>query len=555
MAYTIKCIVIIVLSVLLCRWYNHYKIHYTEPPEPRGFFGGHMAKITRALISVSDKNGIIELGQALQGFGVEILSTGGTAKALREAGIEVKDVSEHTGFPEMMDGRLKTLHPMIHGGLLGRRGLDEAEMASQGIKPIDMVVVNLYPFEATVAKPGVKFEEAIENIDIGGPTMLRSAAKNHKDVTVIVDPEDYALVMVEMRESHGEVSRQTNTKLARKVYEHTARYDSLIAKYLFEQEEDMEGFPGQLTQAYLLNANLRYGENPHQRAAAYDDCSGGLSLFDAKVLQGKEMSFNNYCDSHTALMLALEFKTPACAIIKHNSPCGVGLGASALDAYQKAYKADPVSAYGGVLAFNTPVDGDAAREITKIFVEVVIAPEFTNDALKAFGSKSGMRLLQMPEMLLTPLVGYDIRRIAGGILVQDQDTIEMEIKDLKAVTKRAPTADELEALEFAWKVAKHVKSNAIVYAKKDYTVGIGIGQTSGVYAARVGAINASEPLSGTVVAADGFIPFRDGVDSVHRMGVTAIVQPGGSINDREVVAAADEHDIAMLMSGTRHFKH
>ncbi len=514
-----------------------------------------MAKITRALISVSDKNGIVELGQALMGFGVEILSTGGTAKALREAGVEVKDVSEHTGFPEMMDGRVKTLHPMIHGGLLGRRGKDEAEMASQGIKPIDMVVVNLYPFEATVAKPGVKFEDAIENIDIGGPTMLRSAAKNHRDVTVIVDPEDYALVMVEMRENDGVVSRETNTKFARKVYEHTARYDSLIAKYLFEQEDTAEGFPEQLTNAYLLSNTLRYGENPHQRAAAYDERSGGLSLFDAKVIQGKEMSFNNYCDVHSALLLALEFKKPACAIIKHNSPCGVGLGATALEAYLKAHKTDPISAFGGVLAFNTPVDGAAASEIAKIFVEIVIAPEFTNDALKAFGARSGTRLLQMPEMLEKSLKGCDIRRIAGGVVVQDWDTIEMDIRTLKAVTKREPTAEEIEALEFAWKVVKHVKSNAIVYAKKDHTVGIGIGQTSGVYAARVGAINASAPLTGTVVAADGFIHFRDGVDSVYRMGVTAIVQPGGSINDREVVAAADEFDMAMLMSGTRHFKH
>ncbi len=514
-----------------------------------------MAKITRALISVSDKNGIVELGQALAGFGVEILSTGGTAKALREAGIEVKDVSEHTGFPEMMDGRVKTLHPMIHGGLLGRRGKDEAEMASQGIVPIDMVVVNLYPFEATVAKPGVQFDDAIENIDIGGPTMLRSAAKNHKDVTVIVDPEDYALVMVEMREHDGAVSRETNTTLARKVYEHTARYDSLIAKYLIEQEEGMEGFPEQLTNAYLRSSTLRYGENPHQGAAAYDERSGGLSLFDANVLQGKEMSFNNYCDSNSALLLALEFKKPACTIIKHNSPCGVGLGATAAEAYIKAYKTDPISAYGGVLAFNTPVDGAAAVEITKIFVEVVIAPEFTNDALKAFGAKSGMRLLQMPDMHEKQLKGYDIKRIAGGVVVQDWDTIDMDIRSLKAVTKREPTAEELKALEFAWKVAKHVKSNAIVYAKKDYTVGIGIGQTSGVYAARAGAINACEPLSGTVVAADGFIPFRDGIDGVHRMGVTAIVQPGGSINDREVVEAADGHNIAMLMSGTRHFRH
>ncbi len=514
-----------------------------------------MAKITRALISVSDKSGIVELGRALAGFGVEILSTGGTAKALREAGLDVKDVSEHTGFPEMMDGRLKTLHPKIHGGLLGRRGKDEAEMKAHGIVPIDMVVVNLYPFEATVAKPGVKFEEAIENIDIGGPTMLRSSAKNHKDVTVVVDPEDYPVIMVEMREQDGAVREETNRALARKVFEHTSRYDSRISRYLLERESPDVAFPQTLTTSYTRKATLRYGENPHQRAAAFDEHSGGLSLFDAAVLQGKEMSFNNYQDTHSALLLALEFDEPACAIIKHNNPCGVAIGKKAAEAFTRAYKADPVSAFGGVLAFNIQVDADAAKEIAKLFVEVVIAPDFSGEALTVFSTKPGIRLLKLPDMKEKSLTGFDIKRVAGGVLLQDWDTRSVDIRPLEAVTKREPTAEELEGMEFAWKVAKHVKSNAIVYAHKDRTAGVGIGQTCRVYAARVGAINAMEPLSGSVVASDGFIPFRDIIDNIKRMGVTAVVQPGGSVNDKEVIAAADEHDIAMLFTDTRHFRH
>ncbi len=393
-----------------------------------------MAKITRALISVSDKSGIVEFGQALAGFGIEILSTGGTAKALRDAGIAVKDVSEHTGFPEMMDGRVKTLHPMIHGGLLGRRGKDDEEMASQGIVPIDMVVVNLYPFEATIAKPDVEFADAIENIDIGGPTMLRSSAKNHKDVTVIVDPEDYSVIMVEMREHDGVVREETNRALARKVFEHTARYDSLIARYLLEQESPDLAFPQTLTRSYMRRATLRYGENPHQHAAAFDEHSGGLSLFDAEVLQGKEMSFNNYTDTHVALMLALEFKNIACAIVKQNNPCGVAMGKTAKDAFHKAYKTDTSSSFGGVLAFNAPVNEPAALEIAGIFVEVVIAPDFSDEALKVFATKPDIRILKLADMTEKKLNGFDIKRIAGGVLLQDWDTEAVDIRALKCVT-------------------------------------------------------------------------------------------------------------------------
>jgi phosphoribosylaminoimidazolecarboxamide formyltransferase/IMP cyclohydrolase len=515
-----------------------------------------MAKVARALISVSDKTGIDRLGAELASMGVEILSTGGTAKALRDAGLKVKDVSEHTGFPEMLDGRLKTLHPKIHGGLLGRRDRKEdiEDMDRHGIEPIDLVVVNLYPFEQTVSKPGVKFDEAIENIDIGGPTMLRSAAKNFKDVAVAVDPGDYDSLVEEMKRSGGEISVKTKSMLARKVFEHTSRYDTLIADYLAGQAGGEEAFPPTLTMTSRLGSALRYGENPHQRAASYIEAGEGLNLFKAEILQGKEMSFNNYYDTHSALMLALEFERPACSIIKHNNPCGAAVGAGAADAYAKAYKTDPVSAFGGVLAFNVPVDGDAAKEITGIFVEVVIAPEFTDDALKVFSAKPNIRLLRLPDMK-KPLKGCDIKKIAGGLLLQDWDAKRVDIRALKPVTKRVPSPDELDGLDFAWRVVKHVKSNAIVYATKDRTLGIGIGQTSRVYAARAGAINALESLKGSVVASDGFFPFRDGIDQVHKEGVTAVVEPGGSVKDQEVIQAADELGMAMLFTGTRHFKH
>jgi phosphoribosylaminoimidazolecarboxamide formyltransferase/IMP cyclohydrolase len=516
-----------------------------------------MAKITRALISVSDKTGVVELAKGLQAMGVEILSTGGTAKAMSDAGVKVMDVSEFTGFPEMMAGRLKTLHPMIHGGLLGRRDSesDRKDMEAHGIKPIDMVVVNLYPFEATISKEGVTFDQAIENIDIGGPTMLRSAAKNHKDVAVVVDPEDYQPILDEMKASGGEVAYKTLYRLARKVFEHTCNYDTLIAEYLRDREEEKEEFPKTLTFTAKRGNILRYGENPFQKAAFYEERSQGyLSLAAAKQHQGKEMSFNNYYDTHSALVLALEFDKPACSIIKHNNPCGVAVGSGAVDAYVKACKTDPLSAFGGVLAFNCPVDGDAAKEMSKLFIEVVIAPSFTDEALKVFSEKQNVRLLELPDMK-HPLKGYDMKRIAGGFLLQNWDTMRVDVRSLKAATKRQPTADELDGLEFGWRVCKHVKSNAIVYAYKDMTAGIGVGQTSRVFAARTGAQNAVLELKGSVVASDGFFPFRDGVDELYEQGVTAVIQPGGSVKDDEVIKACDEHDMAMLLTGARHFKH
>jgi phosphoribosylaminoimidazolecarboxamide formyltransferase/IMP cyclohydrolase len=517
----------------------------------------NMSKIKRALVSVSNKTGIVDLAKALVGMKIEILSTGGTAKIIREAGVDVKDVSEHTGSPEMMNGRVKTLHPKVHGGILGRRKLkqDVQEMQKHGIEPIDMVVVNLYPFEETISKKDVTFDDAIENIDIGGPTMLRSAAKNFQDVTVVVNPEDYNSIIGEMQNLGGEVSYKTKARLAKKVFNHTSRYDTLIADYLSGMVEgEAKAFPKSLTMTFKLKSTLRHGENPHQKAAAYLEHSDSLSVFDAKIIQGKEMSFNNYMDTHVALMLALEFQKPACAIIKQTNPCGVALGKGPAEAFVKALKTDPMSAFGGILGFNTTVDASAAKEITKTFVEVIIAPGYSEDSLKVFKTKPSMRLLELFDMR-KPLSGSDIKRLAGGLLVQDWDTKEADIRTLSSVTRRDPTEEELEGLEFAWKVSKHVKSDAIVYAIKDRTVGIGIGQTSRIYSARVGAINSIEPLRGSVAASDGFFPFRDGIDGIRKVGVTAIVQPGGSMKDDEVIQAANEHNMAMLFTGVRHFKH
>lgn len=512
--------------------------------------------IKRALISVSDKKGVVDFAKELSAMGVEILSTGGTAKVLRDAGIQTVEVSDFTGFPEMLDGRLKTLHPKIHGGLLARRGSskDMEDINKHDIKLIDMVVVNLYPFEQTISKQDVTFEEAIENIDIGGPTMLRAASKNYQDVAVVVDPEDYAKIIEEMKASGGTVSKEAKLNLARKVFEHTSRYDTLIADYLISVTIKEPSFPDCLTASMKRVSVLRYGENPQQKAAIYKERTSGLSLPDAKVLQGKEMSFNNYLDTNAALMLALEFDKKACAVIKHNNPCGVALGDSAAEAYKKAVKTDPVSAFGGVVAFNTEVDGTAAKEMVRLFLEVVIAPSFTKEALEIFSAKQNVRLLELPDMN-KKAAGWDIKRIAGGLLLQGWDYSEENVMSLKAVTKRQPTDDELNALAFSWKVCKHVKSNAIVYAFKDRTVGIGIGQTSRVYSAKIGAINACEPVKGSVVASDGFFPFRDGIDVLYEMGVTAIVQPGGSMKDSEVIQAADEYGMAMLMTGARHFRH
>ncbi len=513
-----------------------------------------MARIKRALISVSDKRGIVEFAKALSEMGIEIISTGGTRRTLVDSGIPAKEISEYTGFPEMLEGRLKTLHPKVHGGLLARRDNPEdlESLKRHGIELIDMVVVNLYPFETVTAKPDVTFEEAIENIDIGGPTMLRAAAKNFKDVVVVVDPEDYQSIIEELKTRGGEISYETKLRLAKKVFAHTARYDSIISNYLATVTGDE--FPERYNLPLRKVSSLRYGENPHQKACLYSEDLGGLSLIDAEILQGKEMSFNNYLDAHAALMLCLEFDRPACAIIKHNNPCGVAIGDNAKEAYIKACKTDPISAFGGVIAFNTPVDGEVAEEIIKLFVEVIIAPDFDRSSLEVFSKKPNIRLLRLSDMK-RPLKSWDVKRIAGGFLIQEWDTLKVDIKSLKAVTKRQPTPEEYEALDFAWKVVKHVKSNAIVYAFKDRTAGIGVGQTSRVFSARIGSILAQQPLKGSVAASDGFFPFRDGIDILHEAGVTAVVQPGGSLKDEEVIKAADEYGMAMIITGKRHFRH
>ena len=516
--------------------------------------------IKRAIISVSDKTGAVEFAKELASLGVEILSTGGTAKALRDAGVAVVEVSDYTGFPEMMDGRLKTLHPKIHGGLLSRRSnpKDMEEIGKHNIGTIDLVAVNLYPFEKTISKQDVTFEEAIENIDIGGPTMLRAASKNFADVAVVVDPSDYGVILAEIEKSGGEVSRETKLRLARKVFAHTSRYDTLIADYLTSVIEKDRQFPDYLTMSMKQVSVLRYGENPQQKAAFYKERTDGLCLPEARQRQGKEMSFNNWLDTNSALLLAMEFDKNACAIIKHNNPCGVGVGETAIDAYKKALKTDSVSAFGGVIAFNSQVDAEVAVSLVDLFLEVIIAPSFTREAIDILSAKPNVRLLELPEMILQEKARpglWDMKRVAGGLLVQDWDISSEDAMSLKAATKRQPTRDERAALAFSWKVCKHVRSNAIVYALRDRTLGIGIGQTSRVYSAKIGALNAGESLKGCVAASDGFFPFRDGIDVLAEVGVTAIIQPGGSVKDEEVTRAADEYNMAMLMTGARHFRH
>jgi phosphoribosylaminoimidazolecarboxamide formyltransferase/IMP cyclohydrolase len=521
-----------------------------------------MAKITRALISVSDKTGIVELSRELAGFGVEILSTGGTAKLLREAGLTVKDVSEFTGFPEMLDGRVKTLHPKVHGGLLGMRGNTEhvATMKAHGIEPIDMVVVNLYPFEATVAKPGCTLEDAIENIDIGGPTMLRSAAKNNTDVTVIVDHADYGTVLDEMKSSGGSVSKETNFGLAVKVYQHTAAYDGAISNWLGKKlgSENAE-FPPTLTFQFKKAQGMRYGENPHQQAAFYVERNvTEASIATARQLQGKELSYNNIGDTDAALECVKQFpEGAACVIVKHANPCGVALGSTLLEAYDRAYKTDPESAFGGIIACNRELDAETARAIVdRQFVEVIIAPRVTPAAVEIVAAKKNVRLLECGEWPAEPAQRLDMKRVNGGLLVQDTDLLLYE--RLKVVTKRAPTEKEMVDLLFTWRVAKFVKSNAIVYGKDGMTIGVGAGQMSRVNSARIAAIKAEHAglnVKGAVMASDAFFPFRDGLDNAAAVGVTAVIQPGGSMRDAEVIAAADEHGIAMIFTGMRHFRH
>jgi len=517
-----------------------------------------MAGLKRALISVSDKTGIVEMAKGLAALGAEILSTGGTAKALREAGVNVTDVAAYTGSPEILDGRVKTLHPKIHGGLLGRRSVPAhvEQMRQHGIGPIDVVVVNLYPFEATIAKQNCPFEEAIENIDIGGPSMLRSAAKNHEDVLVVVDPGDYSRVLEMLR--GGEVSVPFRRELAMKVFQHTARYDSLIAGYLEKQVAGADTkFPATLSLQFERVETLRYGENPHQQGAFYRELHATEpSVSRGRILHGKAMSYNNFFDANSALELAKEFDETAVAIIKHNNPCGVALGTTAVEAYVKARETDPVSAFGGVIAFNRPVDLAAAKEITSTFVEVVVAPGYADDALAELRRKKDLRLLDVGPLQKATPEGYDLKKLVGGLIVQDRDLGRLaDLRALKVPTVRKPTDEEYAACAFAWKVCKHVKSNAIVYATSGQTVGIGAGQMSRVDSVKLAGMKAVLPVKGCVMASDAFFPFRDGIDAAAQAGITAVIQPGGSIRDPDIVKAADEHQVAMIFTAMRHFRH
>jgi phosphoribosylaminoimidazolecarboxamide formyltransferase/IMP cyclohydrolase len=521
-----------------------------------------MAAIRRALISVSDKTGIIDFARELASFGVEILSTGGTAALLRKEGLAVKDVSEYTGFPEMLDGRVKTLHPKVHGGLLGLRAnpAHVAKMEEHGIEPIDMVVVNLYPFEATVAKPDCTLEDAIENIDIGGPTMLRSAAKNNQDVTVLVDPVDYAPVLAEMRNGGGAVSAQTNFRLAVKVYQRTAAYDAAISNWLGRRlGEEVAAFPEALTLQFKKSQEMRYGENPHQRAAFYIETGiEEASLATARQLQGKELSYNNIADTDAALECVKQFDQGlACVIVKHANPCGVALGDSLLQAYERAFATDPESAFGGIIAVNAELDETTAKAIVeRQFVEVIIAPKVSAEAAAAVAAKKNVRLLECGFWSQELAARLDFKRVNGGLLVQDCD--QLLSGELKVVTKRTPTEQEMRDLLFSWRVAKFVKSNAIVYGKDGMTIGVGAGQMSRVNSARIAVIKAEHAgleVKGSAMASDAFFPFRDGIDNAAAAGVTAVIQPGGSIRDEEVIAAADEHGIAMVFTAMRHFRH
>jgi phosphoribosylaminoimidazolecarboxamide formyltransferase/IMP cyclohydrolase len=517
-------------------------------------------QVSRALISVSDKTGVVEFCRALAALGVEILSSGGTARLLSEHGIAAREVSEYTGFPEMMGGRIKTLHPKIHGGILGRRGVDEAVMAEHGIGPIDLVVVNLYPFEATIAQPGCTLDDAIENIDIGGPAMIRAAAKNHVSVGIVVDPADYAAVLQELRDRQGALSEATRFRLALKSFRHTAAYDAAIAAYL-GKIEGSEPFPDPLVLRFHHAQAMRYGENPHQQAAFYIEPNAPAgSIATAKQVQGKELSYNNIADADAALECVKAFgDLPACVIVKHANPCGVAQGQSLLDAYDRAYATDPTSAFGGIIAVNRELDAETARAIVaRQFVEVILAPKVSADALPILAGKPNVRVLESGAWPAVTVPERDYKRVTGGLLVQDRDIGAIDRAALKVVTKRTPTEDELTDLLFAWNVAKFVKSNAIVYAKNRQTVGVGAGQMSRVYSTRIAAIKAADAglkVAGSVVASDAFFPFRDNVDSAAEVGVTAVIQPGGSVRDAEVIAAADEHGLAMVFTGMRHFRH
>ncbi|MCE3221646.1 bifunctional phosphoribosylaminoimidazolecarboxamide formyltransferase/IMP cyclohydrolase [Vibrio diabolicus] len=524
--------------------------------------------IRRALISVSDKTGIVEFAQALAERGVDILSTGGTARLLAEQGIAVTEVSDYTGFPEMMDGRVKTLHPKVHGGVLGRRGQDDDVMAKHGINPIDMVVVNLYPFAETVAKEGCTLADAVENIDIGGPTMVRSAAKNHKDVTIVVNAHDYDRVIAEMDANEKSLTLETRFDLAIAAFEHTAAYDGMIANYFGtmvpsygeNKEGDEESkFPRTFNQQFEKKQDMRYGENSHQAAAFYVEANPQeASVSTARQIQGKALSYNNIADTDAALECVKEFNEPACVIVKHANPCGVALGKDILEAYNRAYQTDPTSAFGGIIAFNQELDAKTASAIVeRQFVEVIIAPSVSAEAIEVVAAKKNVRLLECGEWT-TKITDFDVKRVNGGLLVQDRDQGMVSLDDLKVVSKRQPTEEELKDALFCWKVAKYVKSNAIVYAKGDMTIGVGAGQMSRVYSAKIAGIKAADEgleVAGSVMASDAFFPFRDGIDAAAEAGIKCVIQPGGSMRDDEVIAAADEHGMAMIFTGMRHFRH
>jgi len=518
-----------------------------------------MSKISRAILSVTDKTGLVDFARKLTDLGVELVSTGGTAKLLRDSGITVKDISDLTGFPEMLDGRVKTLHPKVHGGILHRRDNagHRAAVEEHKIPAIDMVVVNLYAFEKTAAKPGVHFDELIENIDIGGPSMIRSAAKNFQDVAVVTSPADYNAIADEMSRSGGALSKETKWRLAQKAFSTTAAYDSAIASTLEriaapDQSElpPPSTFPATLRLSFHKRMDLRYGENPHQKAAMYADNSGA-GVAHAKQVQGKELSYNNIVDLQAAWDLAQDFDETVCAIIKHTNPCGTATGKTLAEAYLRALECDPVSAFGGVIGVNRPVDSAAAAEMAKLFLEVIAAPSFDSAAKEIFASKKNLRLVEIPPGQQT----WILKNISGGMLVQDADLHKLSDSDLKVVTKRAPTPEEKRALLFAWKVCKHVKSNAILYARDGQTVGVGAGQMSRVDSCKIGAMKAQLPLKGTVAASDAFFPFPDGVEEIAKAGATAIIQPGGSVRDQEVIAAADRLGLAMIFTGVRHFRH
>ena len=516
-----------------------------------------MFNVRRALVSVSDKRGLIPFVTGLSELGVEVLSTGGTCRQLRDAGLAVIEVSEKTGFPEIMDGRVKTLHPVIHGGLLGRRGTDEPVMKEHGIEPIDLLVVNLYPFEQTIAREDASLDDAIENIDIGGPAMIRAASKNHDGVAVIVEPDDYESVLEDIRNDN--LTLDSRRRLAAKAYAHTASYDTAITRYLSSSLGD-----DPLGQRFLYSGNLterlRYGENPHQKAAFYvDQQAPAGSLAAARQLQGKALSYNNIADSDAALECVKQFENPACVIVKHANPCGVAVADNTLDAYDKAFKTDPTSAFGGIIAFNRPLDAKTAEAIVdQQFVEVIVAPAIDADALDVVAAKKNVRVLETGEWPSTALPGFDFKKVSGGLLVQNTDLGVIGESDLKVVTELAPTAQQIRDMLFAWTVVKYVKSNAIIFCKDNMTIGVGAGQMSRVYSTKIAAIKAADEgleIKGSVMASDAFFPFRDGIDAAAATGISAIIQPGGSMRDDEVIQAANEHGLAMVFTGMRHFRH